>query len=1046
MGKRPLGSRRVLASVLGLGVVCGKPVAAQTLEIPEAPSRSMLDDRNVDLMSGQTIIDRPVLNIGNGANGLAHSLFWPGLYGFRHDHMITALVDDYYQDGTHVTISFGRASSGFTWNGSVYVSDKGDGSTLSLDQSKSNWTYTDRDGVVFELDRTLGSDHTYANTINYYGAIDAVATLISRPDGHKVRLAYKRRSYYYSGEGLSGTVYPVRLQSVTNSSGYQLKFGYRSNTLTQAMADDWASFAKVSAINNAVDYCDPAADVCTDLSQSWPTAYYEVATSGTDSILAITDPAGRISRYIVDNLGRMIGFRRPSATSNSITYGYYPNSSAVSSVTVAGVGTWNYTFSLDSSTAILSGTVTTPTVSTPMSFTANYGTRQPLTITNENSRTTTYTYDSYGRLKTTTPHGAGSNYSTYNYDTRGNLVSQVVTPKNGSGLGTLTTSASYPASCSNEATCNKPVTTTNSAGKITNYFYNANGTLSYVQAPAPAAGAARPETHFSYGNVQASVKNASGATLSDIVSMPTVSTVCRTSAWPCAASDQIVNQLTYTGTSAKNLLPTSSIIKAGSGSPSSTTSFAYDNIGDRTSVTNPVGNMTSFTYAADRQLLSSVGPSIDGQSGSRRRGIVYHYNSDGLRDWTAFGSVNPDGSVFTARRREYTDYDIVGRKVKVRLTDGSSNFAVTQHSYNGAGRPDCMVQRMNPATFASPPAACTLGIQGSFGPDRITRKLWTPAGALERIQSAYGVVGTQIDEIIYTYTSHGLVETLKDAKGNLTAFVYDGHDRLLRTCYNATLSACQSGSATDYEQLTYDSAGRQTQRSLRKQPTVKIVSDYDDLNRVKHVTYPGGGTFNQPVDYQYDNMGRMLSAMDGLGHSATFSYDALGNIVSQGDEISSRTMQYDAAGRRTRLTWSDGLYVTYEYNGASDLKAIREYGTKALVTFDYDDVGRRTSLTRGNGVVTNYNNYSVLGLGSLTNDLADTYHDQTLAFTYSPAGQIATRTLSNDAYAWKGAYNVNRNYTTNSLNQYTASGSIVPTYDTRGNLTSAGTPMAGSGP
>src|SRR5439155_19233648 len=41
-------------------------------------------------------------------------------------------------------------------------------------------------------------------------------------------------------------------------------------------------------------------------------------------------------------------------------------------------------------------------------------------------------------------------------------------------------------------------------------------------------------------------------------------------------------------------------------------------------------------------------------------------------------------------------------------------------------------------------------------------------------------------------------------------------------------------------------------------------------------------------------------------------------------------------------------------------------------------------------------------------------------------------------YAWTGHYNTNRGYTVNGLNQYTASGSITPTYDTKGNLTSAG--------
>jgi RHS repeat-associated protein len=218
---------------------------------------------------------------------------------------------------------------------------------------------------------------------------------------------------------------------------------------------------------------------------------------------------------------------------------------------------------------------------------------------------------------------------------------------------------------------------------------------------------------------------------------------------------------------------------------------------------------------------------------------------------------------------------------------------------------------------------------------------------------------------------------------------------------------------------------------------ITVGYSYDDLGRVTHVAYPGGGAFDQPVDYVYDNLGRVKSATDAGTHSATFVYDALGNVTSQGDALSSRTMLYDADGRRIRLTWSDTRYVTYEYDSASDLTAIKEGGTTALATFEYDDVGRRHKLTRGNGVVTTYG-YDVLGLTSLVNDLAGTAYDQTLGFTHNPAGQIAQKTSSNDAYAWTGHYNVNRAYTSNGLNQYTASGSVTPTYDEKANLASAG--------
>jgi RHS repeat-associated protein len=109
-----------------------------------------------------------------------------------------------------------------------------------------------------------------------------------------------------------------------------------------------------------------------------------------------------------------------------------------------------------------------------------------------------------------------------------------------------------------------------------------------------------------------------------------------------------------------------------------------------------------------------------------------------------------------------------------------------------------------------------------------------------------------------------------------------------------------------------------------------------------------------------------------------------------------------------------------------------------LATYAWDDLGRRASLTRGDGSVLSYSYDAVSRLTSLADNLIGTAYDQTLGFGYTPASQIASNTRSNDAYAWTGHYNLNRGYTANGRNQYTATGSITPSYDSKGNLTSAG--------
>ena len=77
-------------------------------------------------------------------------------------------------------------------------------------------------------------------------------------------------------------------------------------------------------------------------------------------------------------------------------------------------------------------------------------------------------------------------------------------------------------------------------------------------------------------------------------------------------------------------------------------------------------------------------------------------------------------------------------------------------------------------------------------------------------------------------------------------------------------------------------------------------------------------------------------------------------------------------------------------------------------------------------------------LTGLSIDLAGSTDDLSIGLGYNPAGQITSRSASNDGYAWTGAANIGRGYTSNGLNQYTMSGSISLAYDANGNLTSSG--------
>jgi RHS repeat-associated protein len=148
------------------------------------------------------------------------------------------------------------------------------------------------------------------------------------------------------------------------------------------------------------------------------------------------------------------------------------------------------------------------------------------------------------------------------------------------------------------------------------------------------------------------------------------------------------------------------------------------------------------------------------------------------------------------------------------------------------------------------------------------------------------------------------------------------------------------------------------------------------------------------------------------------------------------------AGRRTRLTWPDTFYVTYDHLLTGETTAIRENGAASgigvIASLAYDGLGRRESLTLGNGVATSYRYDPVSRLDELRLEFAGTANDLTSSFDYNPASQIVSTTRSNDAYAWTGHGSGTTSTTADGLNRI-ASWVNTLSYDAKGNVTSDGT-------
>jgi RHS repeat-associated protein len=990
------------------------------------PVINVVDQNGVDLVSGQFNTAAGVISIG-GADpaGLSYPFLATSRavpsgtpFGSIHSTDRYGVIHAVTVGNTSETFSGGRINGGsFGYSGSYF------GPASKLEYINGRFVYTLGDGTVAKFEPTYG-----AGSPGTVAALDGLETRLETlqyPTGETL-------TYYY---GPYTSEYHRGAVAVVSNAGYQLRI--RDGQMTM--------------VNMAVDYCDPLAATCA-YSRQWPTVTLGQTTNPT--IWTATDALNQTSTFGLASNGDST-YLSPSGRLFTVKWQYKDCLSAnpvytehlVSSVS-DGQRTWNYAYVDSGSCSTSLGNTRTTTVTDPVGgqrvVIASQG--KVISDRDELGRTTTYDYiGAYSdRLLSKVTYSEG-NSAEFDRDSRGNIVQTRYLPKPGSGLQTYVLYAGFDATCSNLKTCNKPTYTIDARGARTDFAYDAlhGGTLT-ILGPSPGNGLPRPETRYGYTALYAWYKNSSGVLTpasTPIYKLTTVSQCATGSAPACVnTADEVRTTIGYGAAGvANNLNPTTVTQGAGDGSLIRTSTTAYDAVGNATSVDGPLAGTADTTvsrYDAIRRLVGVIGPDPDANGPLKHRAQRFGHNGDRQVVSVEHGYVNSqsdaDWANMTVVMGTTTSYDTTGRKSSDALTGVGTIHALTQYGYDAAGRLQCVAKRMNPATFSSSPAACTLGSQGGFGPDRIARNNYDLAGRLISVVEGYGTA-QQRTRVTNTYTAHGKLETILDGNSNKTTYEYDGHDRLWKVRFPSQ-SSPGSSSISDYEQLGYDENANV--RSIRRRNGQVVGYEFDLLNRKTLKDLPSSG--GEDVYYYYDNLNRQRSARFGspAGAGAMRDYDALNRTVSHtmfGKQIG---YQFDLADRRRRVTHPDGFYISYEYNTSGDLYEIRDSTSSVLATLSHDNLGRRIALTRGNGVSTTYGYDSAGRLGSLSHDLSGTTFDNSIGFTYSPAAQIATRTQQNDAsYGWTPLATGSVATSPNGLNQLVLSGSTPVSYDQLGNLT-----------
>jgi RHS repeat-associated protein len=989
------------------------------------PTREAVDDNGVDLSNGRMTADEPGITIGAGARMLSYQRTY-------RQNASNAYQYAAYGDGQSVQVVAGDQSFDFTYNSTtgLYTNSQGTGETLI--NSGSTWTFIMRDGTIVQMDP---SDFDPNAELQWrYGPknVLGVAHTITFPDQEKWTLTYAETS---NPCGLSCEYSSwVRLQSVLSSSGYMAKFQYAATGPNNPTG--WSTLTKVTLLNTATDYCNPSADTCT-FSKTWPSLTFANTSNG----FTVTDELNRTTTYTT-NVGLLTAIRRPTSSSDDVVVSYA--SGQLQSVAIDG-RTWGYGWSL--ALGIMTATVTNPD-GTKKTYTTDTTLDQITSETDERGYKTSYTYDSTGRLTDIAyPEG---NKVHWDYDTRGNVKDKHLISKTPATDPDIVISASYPTSCTNLVTCNKPTSTTDANQKVTNYSYDpTHGGVTQVTYPAPTTGAVQPQTRYSYTALQAYFKNSSGSIVAS--GQPTYvltgTSQCQTTASCTGTADEVKSTIGYGPTGvANNLLPVTLSTGSGDGLLTATTTDTFDDVGNVTYVDGPLAGSADTTrriYDVARQVQGQIGPDPDGAGTLPNRAIRYTYNLDGqitkFETGTTAGQSDSNWNGFAPMQALDVGYDSTGREITRQLSASGTVYALTQTSYDANGRTQCSRVLMNAGEFTSlPPSVCTINTTGT--PDRITQVVYDPAGNVQQVQEGVGSGATATERTL-SYNPNGTLASLTDANGNPTSYAYDGFDRPSKTTYP---------DGTTEQVVTYDSNGNVIKSQNRAAQTTNFT--YDALNRVL-TKAPTGELM---VTYAYDNIGRLKSASQ-TGTAISATYDALGRKLTEVGPEGTVTSTWDLAGRRTSIAYPvvakiSNLTVNYGYLTTGEVNSITD-GATTLASYTYDSLGNRIQASFGNGTSENYTvdpvsrltTLNFLGLPSADNL---TVGGSTTPITYNPASQIVsakrTDAASHNTYLWSGYQALTRTHSINALNQVTQTTStLAPTltqfgYDANGNLTRSG--------
>lgn len=569
---------------------------------------------------------------------------------------------------------------------------------------------------------------------------------------------------------------------------------------------------------------------------------------------------------------------------------------------------------------------------------------------------------------------------TDSYDTNGWLVGRVTRP---SSTQTLTQSFTY------DTTGNR-TSVTDARGARTDFCYDVDyagnpiagggADLTRRIEPAPTTGANRPVTLIRYDAKHNVVQTVAPK------GVPSGSTVTCSTALSAVTATYVVD-FSYDAAGAAVTSATTRFTDPDSGVRNAITKYEYGDAANPGLVTRlipPRGNTgpsPDYTYATSFTYFATGSNAGQLKDVTDALGNKASYTYDSVGRLTSI--VDPLGNAVGGVPAQHTTLFSYDNEDRLRLQTLPAPAAggpglVTETRYDAVGNPIVRIDANGQVTTSAYDARNSLSsVTESTQP-------WSDPAS-----PPASLITTE-----YAYDAGGGVTRITRAKGDdqnerVTDYAYDGRGLVRR---ETQYPAWPSTGAPLVTASTYDANGN---RLTAVDPLGQTTTfGYDALNRLTGVDYSNPAT--PDVAYAHDAHGNRTSMTDGTG-TTTYLLDEADRpttVTSPGATVVG--YRYDLDGNRTKLIYPDATAVTYTWNMGGQLSSLSDWAARS-VAYTYAADGLVRTATNPDGSLATYTYDNARRLVDILHAGPTAQVLDRLAYTLDAAGNVSA--LANGSLA-----------------------------------------------